>query len=1065
MGENGGVWRLLGALLIGLAPPAVVAATHPRLATHPSAVAVLIFVGYELVIFVGGLLLRVWRILEADWAKRLAAWVNSTVTRSLAGYGPSYRQGVRLLHRYFDELLPYRGENPVAVEDVFVDVTLVRRPPGKIPNAPVATEVVGEDAEPTRHSVWDFLDDQMSGPARLTIIGPPGSGKTTLLRHITLSITRKGRRDGKPLRSVPVLLFLIDCSSQIVANPRISLPALVEAQVEPLAGRPPADWFAKRLAAGHCVVMFDGADEIADRSDRQAVLEWIHLQASRYAGNDYLVTSRPLGYRDYSYQDGTVLQVREFTPAQVRDFVDGWYRSAERNPLAKAGGKISGKMSAEAERLLERIDQTALTELAANPLLLTMICRVNRHRGELPTTRPELYKVFCDVLLEDRQRGKRRTDQLRPDEKVAVLRRLAFTMMERRSDRPSASEMARMIRAPLRRISTKIDPEDFLANVRYTGLLAESEHGDYSFVHQTFWEYLAATAIIESGQLHVLLEKVADPWWRETSLFYAAIEGADRIVEACLKSDTLPALALAFKCADVDRNLDSGLRRRLKVLLAEATDPNVPAERRRLAAAVTATTELRPVIRLAGDVRICDAPVSRHLFEIFVSQSRGEFPSAGSASDADSTARPAAVGVKGPEVLAFLTWLKGLSDDQRWFRLPTRAEADAPRFASKNHCVWLASPDEPQELDLWVPPGAEHPYVVSDQQLRERAEADVIGCFGQVLATALAFALVHTLGAANALLRLRGRRNLTLATEIARNLSLAADLAVRSIDRLAPGADNYLNRVLRNTLSFVKGSARSPLLTDDLVSAVASSVNILRTNPFDLAIDLARFRAGDLDASLRVLNGHLVGTAQQESMIMLSRPAGRPRDLTTSTGRALASTLDLALDQAFRRGRQSEVDLDVPMCLAFARQLPVPGQQRTVLDPIWGPAFAAIMKQWQGRIVLPGSLPRISAEARNELSALTTDSSAYPPADRLMAVAAKVNEQVGEIIDPGFDLATENVSYARLGAISLAANLARHPNGPSLAGKYLDIAAGVTSIERQFLGQEQPQETMILVQA
>lgn len=1064
MGENGGAWRLLGALLIGLAPPTAVAATHWTLATHPSATTVLILLGYELVVFAGGLALRVWRILEADWAKRLAAWVNSTVTRWLAGYGSSYRRGVRLLHRYFDELgLSYRGENPAAVEDVFVDVTLVRRQPGKILNAVVAKEIADKDAEPMRHSIWDFLDDQEYGPVRLTIIGPPGSGKTTLLQHITLTITRKSRRDGKQRRSVPVLLFLRDCCGQIMANPRISLSAVIETQVEPLAGKPPVDWFKKRLAEGQCVVMFDGADEIADRSDRQAVHEWIHLQVSRYPGNDYLVTSRSLGHREYSYQDGTVLQVREFTPAQIRNFVDGWYRSAEWNPLAKASAKISGKMSAEAEKLLERIDRTALAQLAANPLLLTMICRVNRHRGELPTTRPELYQEFCDVLLENRQRGRRLTDHLKPGETVGVLRRLAFTMMERRLEKPSAREMTTMIKMPLKRISTGIDPEDFLASVHYAGLLTESEHGGYSFVHQTFCEYLAATAIIESGRIHVLLENVADPWWRETSLFYAAIEGADRIVDACLKSDRLPALALAFQCADVDRSLDSGLRRRLSALLGEATDPNVPAERRRLAAAVIATRELRPVILLASDVRVCDAPVSRRLFEIFISQSTGEFPSRGPASDTDAVAGLAAVGVREPYVLAFLNWLNGLSDGQRLYRLPTRAEADDPRFASKNHCVWLASPDEPQELDLWGT-GAEHPHVVSDRHLRERAEADGKGQFGQVLATALAFALVHTLGVANTLL-LRRTRNQALVTEMGRNLRLAADLAVQSIDRLAPDVDSHLNRVLKNALHTVKGRAQSPGFAEDLASAVASSVNFTPTRALDLAIDLARFRAGDLDVSLRVLNGHLIGTTQQESMIAFSRPTSRPRELMTSSGRVLASALDRALDQALRWAQQSEVDLDVPMCLQFARQLPVPGQQRAVLDPIWGPAFATIVKQWQGRKVRPGSLTRISAEARNELSDLTTDSSDYPPADRLMAVATKVHEQVGEITDPGFDLAAENISYARLGAIALAANLARHAGNPSLAGKYLDIAVGVTSIERQFLGQELPQETMILVQA
>ncbi len=1067
MADKGGALRLGGALLVAFAPPALLAATHWKFATHHSVADVLIGAAYELAIIGGGIAVRAWRILEADWAKSLATWVNSTVTRWLAGYGPSYRQGVRIFYHYLDELgVPYRGESPVAIEEVFVDVGLVSTPPGRISGTVIPPEVADKDAELTRFSILRLLDNRASGPVRLMIIGPPGSGKTTLLRHVALNATSRSRPEGRPRRHVPVLLSLPDCSSAIVADPNMSLPVLIEEQVGLLAGKPPSDWFKNRLAAGDCVVMFDGADEIADRQDRQAVLAWIHAQATHFRANDYIVTSRPLGNQEDSLNGATVLQVRELTPAQIWDFVDNWYRAAERNPLVKAGGKTGGKMSSEARRLLDRIDLTALGQLAANPLLLTMMCRVNRHSGgELPTTRPELYQEFCRVLLANKQRGNKLPVQLTPDQKVIILRQLALTMMERHSERPAAGEMAKMIRTPLRRISPNIKPEDFLANIRYAGLLAESEHGDYSFVHQTFREYLAAVAIIESGQLYVLLANVANPRWHETSMFYAAIKGADRIVEACLKSDTVPALALAFACAEVARDLDSGLRSQLRVVLEEATDPKVPAVRRRLAAAVIAMGELRPVIRLASNVLMCDAPVSRELFEIFASQSRGEFPSRRPDSESIPLTRPPALGVKANEALAFLTWLNGLSDSQRLFRLPTRAEAADPRFAAKNRCVWLAAASEPQELDLWVPRDSEHPYVVPDGELRKRADADGTGCFGQVLAMALTFALVHTLTAANTLLSLRRTPNQTLFKEIDIALRNATDLAVVSINGLPPGADGRLHRVLKNALNTVKGSAQSPDFGRDLASAVANSANIALPRALDLAIDLARFRASDLETSLGFLNDHVGGAGLTRSAGMLSRPPSRARDLTATSGRPFASTLDRALDQILRWAKQSEADLDVPMCLQFARQIPVEGKQRTVLDAIWGSAFSAIAKQREGRVVLPGSLARISAEAGDELSVLIRDSGDSPPADRLVAVAAKVHRQVEEITDPDFDLRKEKISAVRLGAVALAANLARDPEHATVAGKYLDLAIGVTTIERQLHGQSVTQESMILVKA
>jgi hypothetical protein len=44
-------------------------------------------------------------------------------------------------------------------------------------------------------------------------------------------------------------------------------------------------------------------------------------------------------------------------------------------------------------------------------------------------------------------------------------------------------------------------------------------------------------------------DNVSDPWWRETTLLYAARADADPVVKACLDAGTVDALALAFDCA------------------------------------------------------------------------------------------------------------------------------------------------------------------------------------------------------------------------------------------------------------------------------------------------------------------------------------------------------------------------------------------------------------------------------------------------------------------------------------------------------------------------------------
>lgn len=200
------------------------------------------------------------------------------------------------------------------------------------------------------------------------------------------------------------------------------------------------------------------------------------------------------------------------------------------------------------------------------------IAIVHRYRGALPGSRAKLYAEICEVMLWRRQEAKNLASQLGGDEKETVLRGLAYTMMERRVRDLSRDELLKEIRAPLRRMSGEVTAEDFLADVSSNGLLIERETEVYSFAHQTFQEYLAAARIKDKNLVAVLAGAVEDPWWRETTLLYAARADADAIVEACLKADTVPALALAVDCADQGSEIDE-------------TDP----ERRRLAAGVLAS--------------------------------------------------------------------------------------------------------------------------------------------------------------------------------------------------------------------------------------------------------------------------------------------------------------------------------------------------------------------------------------------------------------------------------------------------------------------------------------------
>ena len=89
------------------------------------------------------------------------------------------------------------------------------------------------------------------------------------------------------------------------------------------------------------MVLLDGLDEVARQEDRTKVAAWAERQISQYPRNDYVITSRPQGYRTAGISGAAVLQVRGFTSAQVNRFVHGWYLAAERHSTGADGQDIA----------------------------------------------------------------------------------------------------------------------------------------------------------------------------------------------------------------------------------------------------------------------------------------------------------------------------------------------------------------------------------------------------------------------------------------------------------------------------------------------------------------------------------------------------------------------------------------------------------------------------------------------------------------------------------------------------------------------------------------------------
>ncbi len=426
-------------------------------------------------------------------------------------------------------------------------------------------------------------------------------------------------------------------------------------------------------------------------------VKWVTRQIERYPDNAFIITSRPLGYVSNPLPGAEILQTQRFTNDQIVRFLHNWYAAVAQRTYGKDDSFIREKAATEADDLVSRMRRVpALQELAANPLLLTMIVHVHRYRGALPGNRASLYEEMCDVLLFRRQEAKNLGDitEMSGSQKRFVVQRLALHMMRYRVRDLSAESAAAALREPLARVSgAAVTPSVFLKEVRRSGLLVERQADRYAFAHLILQEYLAARAIRDSGASPLpLLDEIGDDWWRETTLLWASMGDASEIVERCIRVGSVAALSLAFDCADIALELSPGVRNRIDTFAADAGGVSDNPEQRRLLARVAVARDFRERIWLDG-IQFCVKPVKRSLFRLYLLEQPAEDERL--AEHFRQVSEKPASGL-GPR---FLDWVNSLADGGGLYRLPTEDElirADPP----EQHSIWIAVDGA---VALWKP--------------------------------------------------------------------------------------------------------------------------------------------------------------------------------------------------------------------------------------------------------------------------------------------------------------------------------------------------------------------------
>jgi NACHT domain/HEAT repeats len=460
-------------------------------------------------------------------------------------------------------------------------------------DANLVSDAQRQYAEAVSRNLAEVVDD----PAhrRMVILGDPGLGKSTFLKHLAL------RWAESPSGPLTLFVELRHASRQSGQSRPFDCLGSTSNQSDCLPPKALHDYLLKNDS----MILLDGLDEIPQGQRRNAVAGILEL-SQMYKRARILLTTRIQGYFPGSvfpeqFRDGGFSQfaLQDFSDSEIARFVEAWHQEAFQDPAERE--RYQGRLATAIS------DSPAIRELAANPLMLTMMAILSRTQ-DLPRDRSKLYERCAELLLknwdldkfpERKERTSSRDikDKLGSDQKMRILELVAAEMQKARTGLAGnlipEDSLKQVIESELTKLGVR-EPwsvaDDLIWMFRERNFMI-SHLGDhqYAFVHRTFLEYFCARDLryrLEktfdltiNGLRQIFRERLFRDEWKEILRLLSGMIGpvyAEQCISELIASELPPkehasAVFFAAECLQEIREIGlvRNLRDKLRGMLLE----------------------------------------------------------------------------------------------------------------------------------------------------------------------------------------------------------------------------------------------------------------------------------------------------------------------------------------------------------------------------------------------------------------------------------------------------------------------------------------------------------------